>query len=271
VVKKSQRDSSERPNPSWLRWCVANVAATRARTTITLALCFTAYWLVMLRLDLLTDLVGQLAISTTAWVFLAATLRLSPPAERLQVISMVVVATACECIGSLLLGAYVYRLENLPLFVPAGHGLFFLVALRTSDLPWIQRHSRAVVGAVVAFSVGLLARGLLLQPVVDQFGLFTWVLLMRFLLRGRAPTFYAVSFVLTMGLEFYGTSLGNWAWRPVSPLLGLAAANPPAAVGVGYCCMDSIARRLSPYFAQAWRMSQRVITFGRSASGEMRA
>jgi hypothetical protein len=226
--------------------------ASRSRTTLALAAVFTLYWLVMLRLDQLTNLEGQLAISTTAWLFLAGALRLSPPEERLQVISMVIVATLCECVGSLLLGAYVYRLENLPLFVPAGHGLFFLVALRLSALPVIVRQGRAMVGIVFLGSVALAARAAFFLPVVDQFGLFTWLVLIRFLFRGRAPGFYAISFGLTMLLEFYGTSLGNWAWRPISPLLGLAAANPPAAVGVGYCCMDSIARRLAPQLACAW-------------------
>jgi hypothetical protein len=49
-----------------------------------------------------------------------------------------------------------------------------------------------------------------------------------------------------MILEFYGTSLGNWAWAPVSPILGLPTGNPPAAIGVGYCIMDGLARLLAP-------------------------
>ncbi len=47
-------------------------------------------------------------------------------------------------------------------------------------------------------------------------------------------------------LEFYGTGLGTWSWLPVVPLLGLPAANPPAAIGVGYCIMDAAARQLAP-------------------------
>ena len=55
--------------------------------------------------------------------------------------SNVLVATAFECLCSLILGVYRYRLENLPLYVPPGHGLFFLVAVRVADLPLLRRRS----------------------------------------------------------------------------------------------------------------------------------
>jgi hypothetical protein len=35
------------------------------------------------------------------------------------------------------------------------------------------------------------------------------------------------------------------------PLLGLPAGNPPAAIGVGYCIMDALARQLAPHLPRA--------------------
>jgi hypothetical protein len=65
-------------------------------------------------------------------------------------------------------------------------------------------------------------------------------------LRGRFALLYAVSFTMTMTLEFYGTSLGAWTWAARSPLAGLPAANPPACIGAGYCIMDAITRWMAP-------------------------
>lgn len=219
--------------------------ARRSGQTVLLGAFFTAYWLIALRLDTAASPGQQALIGLATWAFLLAALRCSPPTERVQVGSMVAVATGFECMGSLVLGAYTYRLGNLPLFVPPGHGLFFLVALRLADLPAARRYGRTIVAAVFVGSVMLIARGLFWLPNPDVFGVTAWIVLVGFLLKGKYPIFYAVSFMLTMALEFYGTSLGNWTWASVAPVVALPAANPPAAIGAGYCIMDSFARQVA--------------------------
>jgi hypothetical protein len=219
---------------------------SRTRTSIVLAVAFTTYCLVFLRLDVATNAQQQFALGLTAWAFLAVALRDSPPRERLQVLTMVGVATICECIGSILWGAYRYRLGNLPIYVPAGHGLFYLTALRVAELPLLRRHERTVIAAVFIGAVALLAGNLFTLPLPDLLGLVTFAVFVRFIVRGRYPLLYAVSFAMTMALEFYGTALGIWTWVPILPLLGLPAANPPAGIGAGYCAMDGLARRLAP-------------------------
>ncbi|MBM2811055.1 MAG: hypothetical protein HW416_1814, partial [Chloroflexi bacterium] len=169
-----------------------------------------------------------------------------------QVLTMIAVATCFECVGSILWGAYRYRLGNLPLYVPAGHGIFFLLAVRVADLPWLALHRRLVVGGVFAGSLLLVARGLFLLPTLDLLGAATWLLFVAFLFRGQRPLFYAVSFTVTMALEFYGTSFGIWAWAPMLPYVGLSAGNPPAGIGAGYCAMDSVAHRLAPSVEKLW-------------------
>ncbi len=218
----------------------------RTRTTLALAVAFTAYWLVFMRFDVATTPLQQFGLGLTAWAFLGAALRASPPRERVQVITMVGVATVCEIIGSILWGAYRYRLGNLPIYVPAGHGLFYLTALRVAELPPLRRHARVVVVAVVAGAAALLLRNLAAPPLPDLLGLVTFAVFVRFIVRGRFPLLYAVSFAMTMALEFYGTSLGIWTWVPVLPGLMLPAANPPAGIGAGYCAMDGLARRIAP-------------------------
>ena len=45
-------------------------------------------------------------------------------------------------------------------------------------------------------------------------------------------------FVIALVMELYGTALGNWAWRPHAPGIGLATLNPPFAAGAFYCVLD---------------------------------
>ena len=205
---------------------------------------FTAYWLIALPLDSASDAGQQLLLSVTAWTFLAVALALQPPAVRVQVITLVCVATALEVIGSIVWGAYRYRLGNLPLFVPAGHGLFYLAALRAASLPLLQQHARRiVVGVTVAATVYMLW-GLLRPPLPDLLGFVTWAVFIRFIVRGRYPLLYAVSFVLTLALELYGTGWGIWRWAPVLPGLMLPAGNPPTGIGAGYAAMDGLTWRI---------------------------
>ncbi|MDP9319855.1 MAG: hypothetical protein M3P16_02020 [Chloroflexota bacterium] len=214
------------------------------RGSIALVVAFTAYWLVALPLDSVSTAPQQLLLSLSAWVFLAVALALQSPAIRIQVITLVCVATILEVIGSIVWGAYRYRLGNLPLFVPAGHGLFYLAALRTASLPLLQRPARPIVIAVTAAATCYMLWGLARPPLPDLLGFVTWAVFVRFIVRGRFPLLYAVSFVLTLGLELYGTGWGIWRWSPVLPGLLLPAGNPPTGIGAGYAAMDGLTRRI---------------------------
>jgi hypothetical protein len=214
------------------------------RGSIALVVAFTAYWLVALPLDSASTAEQQLLLSVSAWAFLAVALALQSPAVRVQVLTLVCVATILEIVGSIVWGAYRYRLGNLPLFVPAGHGLFYLAALRTAALPLLQRHGRGIVIAVTAAATAYMLWGLVRPPLPDLLGFVTWAVFVRFIVRGRFPLLYAVSFVLTMGLELYGTGWGIWRWSPVLPGLLLPAGNPPTGIGAGYAAMDGLTRRI---------------------------
>jgi hypothetical protein len=197
-----------------------------------------------LPLDRATSALEQAVLGLTAWIFLAVALRLQPPAVRVQIATLVVVATLLEIIGSIVWGAYRYRLENLPLYVPAGHGLFYLAALRVASLPVLERHARRIVIIVTASATVWMVFGLVRPPLPDLLGFVTWAIFIRFILRGRYPLLYAVSFAMTTALELYGTGLGIWRWAPVLPGLMLPAGNPPTGIGAGYAAMDALTRRI---------------------------
>ena len=214
------------------------------RGTLALVGAFGALVLVVLPLDARATPEMHLALGLFGWAFLAAALAFQSPAIRLQVIVLVGVATVLEVIGSLIWRAYVYRFDDLPLFVPPGHGLFYLTALRVSALPVLQRNARAIVLAVSAAATGWMLFALARPPLPDLLGLVVWAIFLRFVIRGRYPLLYSVSFVMTALLEFYGTGLRVWTWSPVLPVLWLPAGNPPACIGAGYAAMDALTRRI---------------------------
>jgi hypothetical protein len=205
------------------------------RGSLAYALTFAVFVLIALPLERGTSALQQSVLGLTAWAFLFIALWLQPPAVRIQVVVLVVLATILEIVGSIVWGAYRYRLENLPLYVPAGHGLFYLAALRVASLPILERNARRIVIGVTAGATLWMLYGLARPPLPD---------LLRFIIRGRYPLLYAVSFAMTTALELYGTGLGIWRWAPVLPGLMLPAGNPPTGIGAGYAAMDALTRRI---------------------------
>ncbi len=214
------------------------------RGSLTYAIGFAAFVAVALPLDRATSTLEQSALGLSAWAFLVIALHLQSPAVRVQVVTLVVLATFLEIIGSIVWGAYRYRLENLPLYVPAGHGLFYLAALRVASLPLLERHARRIVIGVIAGATLWMLYGVARPPLPDLLGFVTWAIFIRFIVRGRYPLLYAVSFAMTTALELYGTGLGIWRWAPVLPGLMLPAGNPPTGIGAGYAAMDALTRRI---------------------------
>lgn len=205
-------------------------------------LAFTAFFLTVLALDSRSELPLQLTLAAATWAFVAVTAINAQRLERAQFLTMIGVATCYEYIGSIIWGLYRYRLANLPMYVPPGHGLFYLAALRLTNLPAVRRNSRAVILGVLAAGGLWAVRGAFFSATPDLLGLICWFLLAAFISHGRNPLFFAVSFTLTMALEYYGTALGTWRWAESVPYLGIPAANPPSAIGAGYCVIDATTR-----------------------------
>ena len=180
-----------------------------------------------LALDSQTGLGGQVVLAACTWFFLAVAFVYLTPMERAQTSVVVVVATCAEIIGSVIWGVYVYRLGNLPLFVPPGHGLVYLTGLRFSQLPLFVARPRLLVnGAIAAVAIWALL-GLAALGRTDVAGAVGAAILILFLLRGRMPTVYAGVFFAVAFLEIYGTAVGTWTWQEHIPGLGVPDGNPP--------------------------------------------
>jgi hypothetical protein len=166
----------------------------------------------------------------------------APREQRLQVWICVVVATGYEVFGSLIWGIYRYRFHNLPLYVPAGHGIVYLFGLLAAGTPIVRSQGRRVAYVALAAATTWAALGLTVFPLVtgrvDVQGALWLPYLAWFLLRSpRWPVFAAI-FLIVSELEICGTSFGNWYWMPNAPWTHLPSGNPPSVVAGGYCVID---------------------------------
>jgi hypothetical protein len=191
--------------------------------------------------DRAVDLRGQLCLGLVTWVVLALALRSFPAERRLQALLVVAVATCAEVVGSIIWGVYTYRLHNLPLFVPPGHGLVYLAGMRLSESVVLRRNPRALVRLTALFAATWGLLGLVLLPRLDTGGALGVSVFLFFLFRGRAPAIYAGVFVVVAFLELWGTAIGLWQWHAVTPGLGLPMGNPPSGAVSGYVLFDIVA------------------------------
>jgi hypothetical protein len=181
---------------------------------------------------------GQLLLGLLTAAVLAGLLLLHPRATRLQTLAVVGVATLGEVIGSIVWGVYTYRLDNLPAFVPPGHGLVYLSGLSLATL--FARRPRVLLAAAVAGSVLWGALGLTALMATDVSGAIGCTFLVVVLLRTRR-TVYAGVFLVVAALEIYGTAIGTWTWEGVVPGLGIPQGNPPSGAASGYVVFDVVA------------------------------
>lgn len=205
-----------------------------------------------LALDHFANLGVQMLLGLCTWGFLAIAFAYCTPMERAQTSVVVVVATCAEVIGSVIWGVYVYRLGNLPLFVPPGHGLVYLTGLRLSQTPWFRERGRLLVGLAMAAVAGWALLGLTALGRTDVAGAVGATVLLLFLWRGRAPAVYAGVFFAVAFLEIYGTWLGTWRWAEEIPGLGVADGNPPSGAASGYVFFDISALALAPGLLLLW-------------------
>jgi hypothetical protein len=207
------------------------------RFTVGVLLVFVALGLA----DRHVDLTGQLGLGLATWAVLLAALRPLPLERRVQTLLVVGVATCMEVVGSILWGVYSYRLHNLPLFVPPGHGLVYLAGMSLGETRLVRAWPRAFVLAATACAATWGLLGLTALPRFDLGGAIGVGVFLFFLWRGRAPTVYAGVFFVVLFLELWGTAVGLWQWHAITPGLGLPMGNPPSGAMSGYVLFDIVA------------------------------
>ena len=192
---------------------------------------------VLITLGLLVDqyvpVWGQDMVSIVTWAVLLYWLANSAPETRMSMVICVLYATAGEIFLSLGWGLYEYRLHNIPLFVPPAHALVFVLGLAIC-----KRMPDSIIWAVpLAAAPPVIA---LAWIGADTMGLILYTLLVLCMVFSNGRKLYAVMFMLTLGLEIYGTAIGNWEWLHEVPVTGWTTMNPPLAAGTFYCMLDML-------------------------------
>jgi len=161
---------------------------------------------------------------------------------RLQVVVAVAFTTIGEYVASVYMGGYTYRFENVPAYVPLGHGMVYLTSIALARSGLFIRYARTITTTVIvvcgAWSIwgvsGFAEQG-------DSGGALLFCVFLVCLFKGRSPLVYLAAFFITTWLELIGTTAGAWKWAAVDPVFGLSQGNPPSGVAVWYCLVDAVA------------------------------
>ena len=194
----------------------------------------------------------QLMLGLGTWALLAVLLRRESRLTVVQVIVVVVFATAVEYTFSAWLGVYRYRLGGVPAYVPPGHGLVYLCALDLGRSRLFREHRRAALSTALLLCGAYAGWGLLFADRTDVLGAFWFACLALFCWRGRQPLVYAGAFVAVTYLELLGTWLGCWTWSLHDPTGWIAIGNPPSGAAGGYGWFDAAALICAPAVVRWW-------------------
>ena len=201
----------------------------------------------------------QRALGLLTWAVLLVALSRVAPVVRAQTAVVVVFATAVEYVFSPTLEVYSYRFDNVPAFVPPGHGLVYLSAFALGHAALVQRHRRTAVTLVLLAGGAWAAYGVLLSDRPDALGAFWYLCLVLFMLFGPSQPVYLGAFVAVSWLELVGTHLGTWEWGLRDPTGWVSIGNPPSGAAGGYGWFDLAGLLVAPYLlAAAAKLSRRT-------------
>jgi hypothetical protein len=188
----------------------------------------------------------QRVLGAATWLVLAAVLLRESPLVRVQTAVVVVFASLVEFTFSPLLGVYVYRFSNVPMYVPPGHGLVYLAALAIGRTAFVVARTRLCMSVALALVGGYAAFGLFVSARPDVLGAFWFLCLVGFMRWGPSPGLYVGACLVVTYLELVGTRLGTWTWQPHDPTGLVTIGNPPSGAAGGYGWFDLTALILAP-------------------------
>ena len=200
----------------------------------------------VLVVDASASLAVQRLLGVVTWAVLLLLLARESSVIRVQTLIVVVFATAVEYTFSPLLEVYVYRFDNVPIYVPPGHGLVYLAAWSVGRLAFVKANERACTALVLLVGGAWAAYGVTVAERPDALGAFWFLCLVGFLLWGPSRGLYIGAFVVVSYLELVGTALGTWQWQPVDPTGLVSIGNPPSGAAGGYGWFDLVALLAAP-------------------------
>lgn len=207
----------------------------------------------VLLVDAHSSLTTQRLLGVGTWALLALALSRESSLVRAQTLVVVAFASAVEYTFSPLLGVYVYRFDNVPAYVPPGHGLVYLAALAIGRSAFVQARIRLLAPLVLVVGGCWAVYGITVSSRTDALGAFWFVCLVGFMVWGPSPGLYVGAFLVVSYLELLGTHLGTWTWQPHDPTGIVSIGNPPSGAPGGYGWFDLAALTAAPRVLAGWR------------------
>ena len=200
----------------------------------------------VLVVDASASLAVQRLLGVVTWAVLLLLLAREPGVIRAQTLIVVVFATVVEYTFSPLLEVYVYRFDNVPMYVPPGHGLVYLAAWSVGRLAVVEANQRVCTTLVMLVGGAWAGYGVAFADRPDVLGAFWFLCLAGFLMWGPSRGLYIGAFVIVSYLELVGTTLGTWQWRTLDPTGLVSIGNPPSGAAGGYGWFDLAALLAAP-------------------------
>ncbi len=174
---------------------------------------------------------GQIIVNIFIWLFFFGLFKYANRSKQIALLLCLLYATIGEVFLSLIWQLYEYRLDNIPWFIPPGHALLFTLGLLLAPkMPnWIIWLIPTLTAFYTVFAVG---------TGIDTLGGVLFIAFLLCLIFGKAKKLYATMFLLSLFLEVYGTTVGNWAWNYDEQWFGMTTTNPPVSAGAFYCMLD---------------------------------
>lgn len=188
----------------------------------------------------------QRGLGVLTWGVLVAALVRVAPLVRAQTAVVVGFATVVEYVFSPTLHVYVYRFDNVPAYVPPGHGLVYLSAFALGHAALLAHRQRLWEVGVLVIGGLWAVHGLVLAERPDVLGAFWFACLVLFLAYGPSKPVYLGAFVVVSWLELLGTRLANWEWARTDFTGWVSIGNPPSGAAGGYGWFDLVALLLAP-------------------------
>jgi len=170
--------------------------------------------------------------------FLAMLYRANSRARKLMVIG-VVLGFIGEHFFSRVLGMYTYRLDNVPLYVPFGHGVLYARIFRFSKASLVKKYHKQIESFLSILMIIVAAIYMLFFN--DLFGfIMTVVVFLILWKRPKDRLFFFSMYMLVVVLEIGGTAFGAWKWPNTAFGIFefLPSNNPPSGISLFYFLLD---------------------------------
>ncbi len=149
-----------------------------------------------------------------------------------------------EVIFSNILGMYLYRTEQIPLYVPFGHSIVYASGFIFAETSWAKANEVLLRKIFIVFFILLfLSVGIFLN---DYFTLIFGVFFFAILKRKKMNNLYSFIALCVIFIELVGTYFQCWAWVPKTFGV-ISAANPPMGAIFFYAGGDVLLVKITSY------------------------